>query len=403
MRQGSGTPFIQVNKAEDGLQRRIPFHRPSIGEEEIAEVVDALRSGWLTTGPKVRRFEEGFVAYVGAKHAVAVSSCTAALHLALEAIGLGAGDEVILPTYTFAATGEVVTYLGARPVLADCRLDTFNIDVTTVAPLITRRTKAIIPVHIAGQACDMDPIMELARERRIRVIEDAAHALPAIYKGRMIGTIGDLTTFSFYATKPITTGEGGMVTTASDEYAARIRRMSLHGLSGDAWNRYSEKGQWQYEILDFGFKYNLTDIAAALGIQQLKRADDLYKRRREIAWMYSEGFSDLEACATPREADYGTHAWHLYILALNLSVLTRGRDEVVQSLGEKGIGTSVHFIPLHLHSVYQKSFGYRRGAFPRAERVFERAISLPIFPGMTDADVGRVVESVRSTLNALRR
>jgi perosamine synthetase len=392
-----------VNKAEDGLQRRIPFHRPSIGEEEIAEVVDALRSGWLTTGPKVGRFEEEFGAYVGAKHAVAVSSCTAALHLALEAIGLGRGDEVILPTYTFAATGEVVVYLGARPVLADCRPDTFNMDVTTVAPLITRRTKAIIPVHIAGQACDMDPIMELARERRIHVIEDAAHALPATYKGRMIGTIGDLTAFSFYATKPITTGEGGMVTTASDEYAARIRRMSLHGLSGDAWNRYSEKGQWQYEILDFGFKYNLTDLAAALGIQQLKRADEFYKRRREIALMYNDGFSDLDTCEIPREADYGTHAWHLYILALNLSALTRGRDEVIQSLGEKGIGTSVHFIPLHLHSVYQESFGYRRGAFPTAERVFEGAVSLPIFPGMTDADVGRVIESVRDALNALRR
>lgn len=382
---------------------RIPFHLPTIGEEEIAEVVEALRSGWLTTGPKVRRFEEDFAAYVGTKHAVAVTSCTAALHLALEAVGLGPGDEVILPTYTFAATGEVVTYCGARPILADCRPDTFNIDAPTIEPLITPRTKAVIPVHVAGQSCDMDPIIELANARSLHVIEDAAHALPATYKGKTIGAIGDLTAFSFYATKPITTGEGGMVTTMRDDYAARMRRMSLHGLSGDAWNRYSDKGHWYYEILDFGFKYNLTDVAAALGIQQLRRSDDFCKRRREIARMYSESFSGLEACVSPREAEYGTHAWHLYILELNLSALTSSRDEVIRSLGEKGIGTSVHFIPLHLHPVYRKSFGYRQGVFPNAERVFERAVSLPIYPALTDADVGRVIESVHDTLYALRR
>lgn len=394
---------MPANKIEDGRYPGIPFHVPSIGEEEIAEVVEALRSGWLTTGPKVRRFEEDFAAYVGAKHAIAVNSCTAALHLALEAVGIGPGDEVILPTYTFAATGEVVAYLGARPILADCRPDTFNIDAATVVPLITPKTKAIIPVHIAGQACDMDPIMELARKHQLHVIEDAAHALPATYKGKLIGAISDLTAFSFYATKPITTGEGGMITTTCDEYAARMKRMSLHGLSGDAWNRYSDKGHWYYEILDFGFKYNLTDLAAALGIQQLRRSDDFYKRRREIARMYNEGFSGLEACAIPHEADYGTHAWHLYILQLNLSALVGGRDEIIRSLGEKGIGTSVHFIPLHLHPIYQKLFGYRQGVFPNAERAFERAVSLPIYPAMTDADVGRVIEGVRDALHALRR
>ncbi|MGB4782067.1 DegT/DnrJ/EryC1/StrS family aminotransferase, partial [Candidatus Methylomirabilis sp.] len=313
---------------------RIPFHLPSIGEEEIAEVVEVLRSGWLTTGPKARQFEEAFAAYVGARHAIAVNSCTAALHLALEAVGVGADDEVILPTYTFAATGEVVAYLGARPVLADCRTDTFNIDVATVAPLITPKTKAIDPVHIAGQACDMDPIMELAREHQLHVVEDAAHALPATYKGKMVGAIGDLTAFSFYATKPITTGEGGMIATMHDDHAARMKRMSLHGLSGDAWNRYSDKGHWYYEILDFGFKYNLTDLAAALGIQQLRRSDDFYKRRREIARMYSAGFSGLEACMPPGEAENGTHAWHLYILQLNLPALAGGRDKVIRALGE---------------------------------------------------------------------
>lgn len=383
--------------------RQIPFHVPSIGEEEIAEVVEVLRSGWLTTGPRVRQFEEAFAAHVGARHAIAVNSGTAALHLALEAVGIGPGDEVILPTYTFAATGEVVTYQGARPVLADCRPDTFNIDATTIEPLITAKTKAIMPVHIAGQPCDMDPVTELASAYRLHVIEDAAHALPAGYKGKMIGAIGDLTAFSFYATKPITTGEGGMVTTTRDDYAARMKQMSLHGLSDDAWNRYTDKGHWYYEILDFGFKYNLTDLAAALGIQQLRRSDDFYKRRREIARMYSEGFSDLETCAIPHEADYGTHAWHLYILQLNPAAVTGGRNEVIRSLGKQGIGTSVHFIPLHLHPVYRKRFGYRHGAFPIAERIFERAISLPIYPGMTDADVGRVIESVRGTLHALRR
>jgi dTDP-4-amino-4,6-dideoxygalactose transaminase len=383
--------------------RQIPFHVPSIGEEEIAEVVETLRSGWLTTGPRVRQFEEAFATYVGAEHAIAVNSGTAALHLALEAVGIGPGDEVILPTYTFAATGEVVTYQGARPVLADCRQDTFNIDATTIEPLITAKTRAIIPVHIAGEPCDMDPIMELANAHRLHVIEDAAHALPATYKGKMIGATGDLTAFSFYATKPITTGEGGIVTTTRDDYAARMKQMSLHGLSGDAWNRYSDKGHWYYEILDFGFKYNMTDLAAALGIQQLRRSDDFYKRRREIARMYSEGFSGLETCATPEEADYGTHAWHLYILQLNPAAVAGGRDEVICSLGKQGIGSSVHFIPLHLHPVYRKRFGYCHGVFPVAERIFERAISLPIYPGMMDADVGRVVESVRDTLGALRR
>lgn len=392
-----------MNNMQDGQQPKIPFHVPSIGEEEIAEVVEALRSGWLTTGPKVRQFEEAFAAYVGARHAVAVNSCTAALHLALEAVGVGPGDEVILPTYTFAATGEVVTYVGARPVLADCRPDTFNIDVTTIEPLITAKTKTIIPVHIAGQPCDMDPIMELAKARGLHVIEDAAHALPTYYKGKMVGTIGDLTAFSFYATKPITTGEGGMITTAQDDYAARMKRMSLHGLSGDAWNRYSDKGHWYYEILDFGFKYNLTDLAAALGMQQLRRSDDFCKRRREIAQRYSEGFADLEVCATPQEADYGTHAWHLYILQLNPASLAGERDQVIRSLGEQGIGTSVHFIPLHLHPVYRDRFGYGQGAFPVAERIFERAISLPIYPGMMDADVDQVIECVCSTLHALRR
>jgi perosamine synthetase len=390
-------------RASGSTHGRIPFHLPSIGEEEIAEVVDTLQSGWLTTGPRVRQFEREFAAYVGAQHAVAVNSCTAALHLALEAVGVRAGDEVIVPTYTFTATGEVVTYLGARPVLADCRPDTFNIDVATVAPLITKRTRAIVPVHIAGQACDMDPILMLAREHGIAVVEDAAHALPCRYKDTSIGSVGDVTAFSFYAAKALTTGEGGMITVQREDRESRMRMMSLHGLSADAWQRYSEKGSWYYQALEFGFKYNMTDIAAAIGIRQLRKVDSLHKRRREIASMYTEGLSDLDTCAVPREASYGTHAWHLYILEINRAALDGGRDEVIRCLGESGIGTSVHFIPLHLHPAYQAAFGYRRGACPVAEHVFQRVVSLPIYPRMSDEDVARVIDAVRSTLRRLRR
>jgi perosamine synthetase len=382
---------------------RVPFHVPSIGEEEIAEVVDTLRSGWLTTGPKVGRFERDFAAAVGARHAVALNSATAALHLALEAVGVKAGDEVVIPTYTFAATGEVVTYLGARPVLVDCGRDTLNIDASTIEPCLTSRTKAIIPVHIAGLPCDMDPILELARRRGIQVIEDAAHALPTTYKGRMVGTLGDLTAFSFYATKTITTGEGGMVTSEREDYATRIKQMSLHGLSGSAWNRYTDKGRWYYDIEAFGFKYNLTDLAAALGLQQLRRMHEFHRRRQQIAGMYNEAFASLDVCRTPREVSYGSHAWHLYILELNLPALRVTRNEVTEELRRRGVATSVHFRPLHLHSIYGETYEYRPGQFPSAEAAFERAVSLPIYPRMTDPDVGYVVEAVLSTLKGARR
>jgi perosamine synthetase len=384
-------------------QRAVPFHRPSIGEAEIDAVAATLRSGWLTTGPSVRRFEESFAATVGARHALAVNSGTAALHLALEAAGVRAGDEVIIPTYTFAATGEVVAYFGARPVLADCRADTLNIDAKTVAPMLTPRTKAIIPVHIAGHPCDMDPLLALARERGLAVIEDAAHALGTTYRGRPVGSIGDITAFSFYATKAITTGEGGMATTSDETYAARMKTMSLHGLSHDAWNRYTDKGHWYYEIVEFGFKYNMTDMAGALGLAQLARATEFAERRRTIAQRYTAAFRDLDTCRTPRDASEGTHAWHLYVLELNLAALRGGRNAVVERLREKGVGTSVHFMPLHLHPAYQKAYGYRPGDFPVAEAVFEAAVSLPIFPAMTEDDVDWVLESVRDALSAERR
>ena len=280
-------------------QKTLPFHVPDIGDEEVAEVVDVLRSGWLTTGAKARDFEREFAAMVGAKHAVAVNSCTAALHLALEAAEIREGDEVLVPTMTFAATAEVVTYVKAKPVLVDCVDNTLNLDTGRLEQGITDKTKAIIPVHFAGHPCDMVQILSIAHAHDLRVIEDAAHALPARYNGRTVGSIGESTCFSFYATKNITTGEGGMITTDNPEYAARVRMMSLHGLSRDAWNRYSAEGSWYYEILSPGFKYNLTDIAAALGLAQLKKCDRFWKTRERYAALYHEGFCDLPEIVCP--------------------------------------------------------------------------------------------------------
>jgi perosamine synthetase len=381
----------------------LPFHRALIEEEEIGAVVDVLKSGWLTTGPRVQQFESQFARFTGAQHAIAVNSCTAALHLALAAIGLQEGDEVIVPTMTFAASGEVVLYFNARPVLVDCDAGSFHMDPDRVAESITGRTRAILPVHYAGLACNMDAILDLASKHKLKVIEDAAHALPARYKGKMVGTLGDITCFSFYATKTITTGEGGMVTTDNDLYADRIRRLSLHGISRDAWKRYSAEGTWRYEILDPGFKYNLSDIQAALGIAQLSKCDSMRDRRAEIAQQYADSLSHLDAFDLPAISDDGQHAWHLFVIQTNPSVLRIHRDRVIEELKLRGIGSSVHFIPLHLHPLYQARLGYRRGQFPRAEEHFERAISLPIYPGMTGEDGARVSEALHEIAAEFRR
>jgi len=381
----------------------LPFHRPDIGEEEISQVLGVLRSGWLTTGPKVREFEQEFAAMVGAKHAVAVNSCTAALHLSLEAAGVSEGDEVILPTMTFAATAEVVAYFKARPVLVDCVEDTLNLDIGRIEASITDKTKAIIPVHFAGHPCDMKRILSIARTRSLHVVEDAAHAFPARYEGKMVGSIGDSTCFSFYATKNITTGEGGMVTTDNAEWAARVRMMSLHGLSRDAWNRYSAQGSWYYEILSPGFKYNLTDIAAALGLAQLKKADRFRKIRERYAALYDEGLCGLPEIVLPRSSPHVQHAWHLYVIQLDLSRLRLTRNEFITQLQKAGIGTSVHFIPLHLHPYYRKTWGYQPSDFPVADMVFQRTLSLPLYSGMSENDVYRVIESVRHIVEENRR
>ena len=381
----------------------IPFHIPQIDEDEIRSVVETLRSGWLTTGAKVKRFEEDFSRYLGAGHAIAVNSCTAALHLALEAVGIEEGDEVIVPTMTFTASAEVVLYLKARPVLVDCLPGTFNLDPDQVERAITPKTKAIIPVHFGGQPCDMDRILEIARRHNLYVIEDAAHALPARHRGRMVGTIGDITCFSFYATKTITTGEGGMATTQNPEWAARMRMMSLHGISHDAWKRYAKEGSWYYEVLRPGFKYNLTDIGAAIGIEQLKKCDSFGAARNRIARAYNEQFSDLAEVQIPACESDVQHAWHLYVIQLCLERLKIDRDQFIEALKAHGIGTAVHFIPLHLHPYYRHQFGYAPEDFPRATEIYRRIISLPIYPKMTETQIGHVIDAVRETARQNRR
>jgi perosamine synthetase len=385
------------------MTKFLPFHVPDVGDEEIQSVVETLRSGWLTTGSKVKQFEQEFASKVGVSHAVAVNSCTAALHLALEAIGLGEGDEVIVPTMTFAATAEVVTYFKAKPVLVDCRWDSLNIDMDQVEKAITPRTRAIIPVHFAGQPCEMKRVLEVARSHNLQVIEDAAHALPARYQGQMVGSIGDITCFSFYATKNVTTGEGGMATTENPVWAERMRLMSLHGLSRDAWNRYSCAGSWRYEIHYPGYKYNLTDIAAAMGIPQLRKCDLFWEIRQRYATLYNDGFRDLPEIILPCVKEDVQHAWHLYVIQLDQERLRIGRNEFIELLRKQNIASSVHFIPLHLHPFYRDTFGYRPGHFPVANAISERIVSLPIYSRMTEADVRNVIDVVRGIICEYRR
>jgi len=381
----------------------LPFHVPQIGEEEIRAVVETLRSGWLTTGPRVEQFEKEFAEYVGASHAVALNSGTAALHLALEAAGITEGDEVLVPTMTFAATAQVVLLLRAKPVLVDSQRDTLNIDPELIQKAITNETKAILPVHYGGHPCDMDQILEIAERHDLRVIEDAAHAVPARYRDKDVGTIGDATCFSFYATKTIATGEGGMVTTENPEWAKRINLMCLHGMSGDAWRRTTGKGSWYYEILHPGFKCNMTDVAAAIGIGQLRRCDQAREARRQITERYNRAFEAIPEVETPTCRPDVQHAWHLYVLRLNLERSGISRDEFVEELKARNIGTSVHFIPIHVHPYYRDTYGYQPDDFPVAYAEYLRAISLPIYPGMTDEDVDSVIEAVGDVIEICGR
>lgn len=372
---------------------RVAFARPDIGEAEIEAVVAVLRSGWLTTGPKTKEFEAAFASSLGVKHAVMLNSCTAALHLALEAIGLQRGDEVILPTLTFAATAEVVAYFGAKPVLVDVGSD-HNIDPARLVGAISPRTKAIIPVHFGGMPADMDEIEALARPRGIKVIDDAAHCFPGEYRGRSIGTLADISCFSFYATKTITTGEGGAAVTTDDQLAERMRMMSLHGISGHAWKRYMAGGKWYYEIEAPGFKYNMTDIAAALGLVQLGRAQEFLEKRQRIAERYDRAFRQFAAYELPPKRSDRSHAYHLYVLKLRRGESGLGRDELIEKLGAAGVGTSVHFIPLHTHPYYRRTFGYKPEDLPVALDLYQRSVSLPIYPSMTDVDIDTVIDAV---------
>jgi dTDP-4-amino-4,6-dideoxygalactose transaminase len=388
--------------AETFRQDYLPFSPPSIGEEEIAEVVDTLRSPWITTGPKTRRFEEEMRAWLGAPAALALSSCTAALHTALAVLGVGRGDEVITSTMTFAATANVIEHVGARPVLVDVEPDTLNLDPAAVEAAITPRTRAIVPVHYAGHPADLDPLHALGMARNLVVLEDAAHALPASYKGRRIGAGSNPVAFSFYATKNLTTAEGGLLTGAPD-LVDRARIVSLHGMSRDAWKRYSKGGSWRYEILMPGFKYNMTDLGAAIGLQQLRKLEAMHARRAAIVAEYHDAFGKDDALELPVcRPDVG-HAWHLYVLRLRPGVLTIGRDRFIEELTARNIGTSVHFIPVHMHPYYRDTYGYAADTFPVAHDAFERMLSVPLHPGLSPSDVGDVITAVLDVAQTFRR
>jgi len=400
------TTMIQSPPAR---QRAIPFYRPSIAQAEIDEVIDTLRSGWLTTGPKTRQFEKEFSAYVGQPYSVALNSCTAALHLALEAIGLKPGQSVLVPTMTFAATAEVVRYFNAKPILVDCRESDFNIDPADATAKLERARQsgeevvAIIPVHYGGQIGDLPAILGLG----LPVIEDAAHCCPAYYRhnGAWLpaGTGSAITCYSFYANKAITTGEGGMACTANEALAERIRLMSLHGISHDAWKRFSADGAWYYEIVAPGFKYNLTDIAAAIGLQQVRKADRLHEQRTRWAMLYAQLLGDVDELILPRQLPDRIHSWHLFAVRLQLERLNIDRAQCIAELKERGIGTSVHWMPLHMHPYYRETYDYRPEDLPRAAALYPELISLPLFPDLTEEDVERVCEALKQIVAQHRK
>ncbi|MBI2539007.1 MAG: DegT/DnrJ/EryC1/StrS aminotransferase family protein [Deltaproteobacteria bacterium] len=377
----------------------LPLARPTLGEEEIQEVVETLRSGWLTTGPKVERFEGRFKEYLGIQEAVAVSSGSAGLHLALLAAGVGAGDEVITTSMSFAATANAIVLCGAKPIFADCDPDTLNIDLRGVEARITEKTKAIVPVHFAGQSCAMDELMEIARRRAVPLIEDAAHALGTEYKGRKIGALADMAVFSFHPIKTITTGEGGMVVTSNKEWAERMRLLRFHGISTSAWQRHAGGGSAQYSIQLPGFKYTMMDIQAAIGIHQMDKLDRFVERRAALAGLYCRAFKEIKGARPLGLVSYPQrHAWHIFVVQLELEKLTIDRDRFLDLLKERNIGSGIHFPALHLQPYYQEKWGYRSGDFPNAERASERIVSLPLFPTMSEQDVQDVMWAVGEIL-----
>lgn len=380
----------------------LTFSPPYISREEINEVVDTLSSDWITTGPKTKKFETEIATFLGAESALALNSCTAGLHLALVVLGIGSGDEVITTPMTFCSTVNVIEHIGARPVLVDVEPETLNISPFSIENAITPRTRAVIPVHYTGHPCEMDVIMKIAREHQLFVIEDAAHALSAHYKGKVVGTIGDLTAFSFYATKNLTTAEGGMLT-GDQELIEKARSLSLHGMNRDAWKRYDKGGSWYYEVDAPGFKYNMTDIQASIGLQQLKKLDVFQERRHEIVKRYNEAFVSCPCLQIPVHRPYVEHAWHLYSLRLNLETLKIDRDQFIDEMKERNIGTSVHFIPIHLHPYYRRKYGYQPEDFPVAYSNFLRLVSLPLYPRMSNKDVDDVIGAVLNVVERYKR
>ncbi len=381
----------------------LPFHRPDIGEAEIAAVVAVLRSGWLTYGPKVREFGEACARWLDVAHAVPVASCSAGLFLGLKALGIGPGDRVALPALTFTSTLAAVLHCGAEPIPVDIETGTLGLDPERLVEALGGRTRCVLPVHYGGHPCRVREIVDLARARGARVVEDAAHAFGAEVEGRRLGSCGDLTVFSFYATKNITTGDGGLVTTTEATLARRIERLSLHGLDGDAWQRYRERGRWYYEVVEPGWKLHLGDPAAALGLAQLARADAFQARRTAIARRYDEAFADAPGLTLPPRQPWARHAWHLYALQVDPDRVDGGRDGLIADLTAAGVGTSVHFIPLHHHPAYRVLLGPWADRLPRTDEFYRRCVSLPIYPAMSDDDVERVVAAVGDCLGRRAR
>ena len=365
---------------------QIPFHKPHITQKEIDSVIDIMRSGWLTMGPKTIEFEIAFKKYIGSQFSISVNSATAALHLALNAVGIKKNDEVILPTNTFIATAEAVVYIGAKPILCDIEANYHNIDINLIESLITPKTKAIIPVHFGGHSCEMDEIIRIAKQYNLKIIEDAAHALPSLYKNKKIGTFSDAVCFSFYATKTLSTGEGGMVTTNNKKIAKKVSLQRLHGINGDAWKRYERNNDWYYEVIDLGYKYNTTDIQSAMGIVQLEKLEWMRDERKMIAEKYKNAFSGKLDFI--EENIKNESSWHLFVIKIG------NRDELHQKLKEKGISTSVHFIPIHKHPYYKKIFSLTNEDYPVANLVFEQSLSLPIYPGLGESEVEYIIKYV---------
>ncbi len=376
-------------------EKFIPYNVPNITDVEINEVVDTLKSGWIAKGPRTMKFEKEFAEYVGAKYALGVNSATAALHVALLAKEIGAGDEVITTPMTFASTASTVIHTGATPVFADIDYSTGCIDPDEIEKKITPKTKAIVPVHYSGQVCDLDRIYDIAEKYNLFVSEDAAHALWSRYKGRLIGNkLQGAASYSFYATKNLATGDGGMLVTDDEKIIEKARILAGQGMSHNAWNRYAKGGSWKYDIVEPGFKYNMFDIQAALGLKQLSRLEEMQEKRLKIAAKFQEAFGKMDAIDPPFVPDYTTHCWHLYVIRIVPELLTIDRDQFIVELNERNVGTSVHFIPVHYMSAYRDRFGYKEGDFPNTEKHFDRIISLPLYPTMTDEETQYVIDAV---------